>query len=76
VANEAWVIQIGRKEFPINWVDYEDAHKMYCIMTPEDFAQLEDGDLVRGNWGFGALPSGRAGKSFARLDKSMLDKVK
>jgi hypothetical protein len=49
---------------------------MYCIMTPEDFAQLEDGDLVRGNWGFGALPSGRAGKSFARLDKSMLDKVK
>lgn len=75
VGNETWVIQIGKKEFFAGWIP-QNPHRLSCIMTPEEFAQLKDGDLVRVNLGFDALRAGHAGKSFARLDKSMIDKQK
>ena len=69
VMNEMWVIQIGRQEF---WV--EDVSGMSCTMTPEQFAQLADGDPIRLSLGSGALRNGNAGRSLGRLDKSILDK--
>jgi hypothetical protein len=65
--NDTCVIQIGQKEY-WGWAD----GTLRCEMTEEEFAALEDGAPVRVNWGFRALHSGGAGKSFARLDKSML----
>jgi hypothetical protein len=62
------VIQIGRKEY----MGSVYGTTLRCEMPEEEFAALEDGAPVRVNWGFGALRSGSAGKSFARLDKSMI----
>jgi hypothetical protein len=69
VMNQMWVIQIGRQEF---WV--ENVSGMSCTMTPEQFAQLADGDPIRLSLGKGALRNGTAGRSLGRLDKSVLDK--
>ena len=71
IANNTWVMQIGRKEFSAS-VDFGTVYKMVCVMTPEEFAGLADGDPIRLNWGFGALGTGIAGKSFGRLRKDML----
>jgi len=62
------VIQIGRKEY----MGSVYGTTLRCEMTEEEFAALEDGAPVRVNWGYGALRSGSAGKSFARFDKSMI----
>lgn len=62
------VIQIGQKEY-MGWAE---GSTLRCEMIEEEFATLEDGAPVRVNWGYGALRSGGAGKSFARLDKSMI----
>lgn len=72
VGGQGWVLQIGKKEFGCG--DPQNAHKLSCLLTTEEFDQLKDGDLVRVNLGYGALRYGTAGKSFARLDKSMIDK--
>ena len=68
--NNGWIIQIGRQEFGA-WV--QNGGRMVCTMTLEEFAQLTDGDPIRVSLGAGALRNGRAGRSFARLDKSILD---
>lgn len=44
-------------------------------MSEEAFAKLKDGDLVRVSWGFGAMAYGLAGKSFAKLDKTILQRA-
>lgn len=75
VANNSWVIQIGSREFAAG-VAYDNNHVLVCSMTLEEFAELKDGDPVRVNWGFRAVSQGLAGKSFERLDKSMLDNGK
>jgi hypothetical protein len=72
--NNTWVVQIGRKEFSA--FAGGGTRRMSCTIREEEFARLKDGDPVRVNWGFGALPLGHAGRSFARLDKGMLDRVK
>jgi len=66
--NNTCVIQIGRKEY----TGWAEGPTLRCEMTEEEFAALEDGAPVRVNWGYGALRSGGAGKSFARLDKGMI----
>jgi hypothetical protein len=62
------VIQIGPKECG----GWGELGTLSCEMSEEDFAALEDGAPVRVNWCFDALRGGAAGRSFARLDKSML----
>ncbi|HZE69859.1 MAG TPA: hypothetical protein VE135_10080 [Pyrinomonadaceae bacterium] len=68
--NNTWVIQIGRKEFAA----WPERNTLTCTMAEQEFAALEDGAPVRVNWGFDVLRGGGAGKSFAQLDKSKLDR--
>lgn len=74
VANNIWVVQIGRREFGAGVVG--NTNRLGYTIREEEFAQLKDGDPVRVNWAFEALPLGQAGKSFAKLDKGMLDRAK
>jgi len=70
VANNTWVLQIGQAEFCAGVS--QTTNRLSSIINEEQFAKLKDGDAVRVNWGFGALWSGYGGKTFAKLDKSML----
>jgi hypothetical protein len=67
VANNHWVLQIGRTSFH---ADVHHLNRLSSIMTEEAFAKLKDGDLVR--VGFGGAFEARA---FARLDKMMFERA-
>ena len=73
VANNTWVVQIGKTEFDAGVTN--DINRLSSIMSEEAFAKLKDGDLVRVSWGFGAMAYGLAGKSFAKLDKTILQRA-
>jgi hypothetical protein len=68
VANNIWVIRIGRTSFHA-YVQRNHSNRLSTIMSKEAFAKLKDGDLVRVGFG-GAFTE----KAFAKLDKSMLER--
>ncbi|HXD34982.1 MAG TPA: hypothetical protein VN643_27930 [Pyrinomonadaceae bacterium] len=68
--NNTWVIQVGSAEFGA-YVK-ENHNHLASTITEADFAKLKDGDTIRVNWGYGGIRNGSAGKSLAKLDKTML----
>ncbi len=72
VRGELAVLQIGDREFMLSEYPPDgNTHTIIFTLTPEEFAQLRDGDRVFFKYGRGEQPDKR---DFGRLVKSRLDK--
>ncbi len=71
ILNLSYIVQIGKKFFPAGTIGYQASF----TLTPEEFAQLRDGDMIAIGYGGPILNhSGWALWEFGPLEKSRLDR--